>query len=84
MKKKYNPYPIWLTFPSIFFSAAFYLFPIVLGIGLAFTSWSFHNLEMKFIGLENFRSVLKDPDFFVSVQHTLRYAIRAASAGRDL
>lgn len=75
MKKKYNPYPIWLTFPSIFFIATFYLFPIVLGIGLAFTSWSFHNLEMKFIGLENFRSVLKDPDFFVSVQHTLRYAI---------
>ena len=75
MKKKYNPYPIWLTFPSIFFIAAFYLFPIVLGIGLAFTSWSSHNLEMKFIGLENFRSVLKDPDFFVSVQHTLRYAI---------
>lgn len=75
MKKKYNPYPIWLTIPSIFFIAAFYLFPIVLGIGLAFTSWSFHNLEIKFIGLENFRSVLKDPDFFVSVQHTLRYAI---------
>ena len=75
MKKKYNPYPIWLTFPSIFFIAAFYLFPIVLGIGLAFTSWSFHNLEMKFIGLENFRSVLKDPDFFVSVQHTLLYAV---------
>lgn len=75
MKKKYNPYPIWLTFPSIFFIAAFYLFPIVLGIGLAFTNWSFHNLEMKFIGLENFRSVLKDPDFFVSVQHTLRYAV---------
>lgn len=74
-KKRYNPYPVWMTYPSIFFIAAFYLFPIVLGIGLAFTGWNFYNLEeIKFVGLDNFRSAIRDPDFILSVKHTLKYA----------
>ncbi len=52
------------------------LIPAVMGLYYSLTNWNGINPGHRFIGLENFRELFSsDPDFWISMQFTLRYVI---------
>jgi multiple sugar transport system permease protein len=53
------------------------LYPFVLGVYYAFLNYSAVNPNPVFVGFENFRNVLSDPEFWHSVRVTATYAIAA-------
>lgn len=52
----------------------FTLIPIIFSFLLAFTEWDSFS-PAKFIGLENFRNMLKDENFWISLKNTIYYTI---------
>jgi multiple sugar transport system permease protein len=53
------------------------LYPFFLGVYYAFLNYSAVNPNPTFVGLQNFKNVLSDPEFWHSVQVTVTYAIAA-------
>jgi multiple sugar transport system permease protein len=53
------------------------LYPFFLGVYYAFLNYSAVNPNPTFVGLQNFKNVLSDPEFWHSVQVTVTYAIVA-------
>jgi len=61
-----------LVFPSVFIILALILYPIVYNIYLSFFDVNLHG-NNTFVGLENHRTVLMDPEFWKSVLTTIIY-----------
>lgn len=59
--------------PYYVFFLMFVLFPIVVNIGLSFTDFNLKSID--FIGLDNYKSLMKDSLFWISVKNTLLYVI---------
>lgn len=59
--------------PYYIFFLLFVLFPIVVNIFLSFTDFNLKSIS--FVGLENYRMMLKDVLFWKSVQNTLIYVV---------
>jgi len=58
--------------PTIILVFGFTYYPIVRGIGVAFQNYSLFNLtDVRFIGLDNFRTVLAAPQFDTIVKNTV-------------
>ncbi|PHV70314.1 ABC transporter permease [Sporanaerobium hydrogeniformans] len=51
------------------------LIPIIMGIGYSFTSWNGISSQIDFVGLDNYKAVFKDKDFFNSFLFTAKFAI---------
>lgn len=68
-KKKY----IYLTFPAVFLMIAFIGLPFINAIRLSFFKWNGYSQSMKFIGVENFTSLLQDKVFWRTLVNTLIY-----------
>lgn len=45
--------------------------PTILGMGYSFTNWSGSASNLKFVGLDNYRRVLRDPTFYVAIRNTV-------------
>ncbi len=63
-----------LVFPSVFIIMSLILYPIVYNIYLSFFDVNLHGGN-TFIGLENHRTVLLDPEFWRSVATTVIYVL---------
>lgn len=61
--------------PAILFVAAFLYAPIAFSVGLSFSSWNFISPDINFIGFENYRRVLLDPNFQDAAYNTLLYCV---------
>jgi ABC-type sugar transport system permease subunit len=60
-----------MIMPFYIFFAVFVIIPIIMNIGLSFTNYNL--TQMTFIGLNNYRNLLTDKFFWVSLQNTLIY-----------
>ncbi len=60
--------------PALIGTFIFIIIPIFCSFALSFTEWDLLN-EIKFVGLENYKSVLSEPDFLQIFANTFVYAI---------
>ena len=73
--KKTNIIPIlFFIGPISFFILAFTLFPTVMNFWLSFTKWDGVTLPV-FVGIENYRKLVVDPDFWLSFWNTIKYVV---------
>lgn len=68
----------WAAFlfiiPSLIGFIAFFAFPTIRGFILSFTDWDLLS-QQNYVGLENYRELFKDPDFWNSVKVTTSYVL---------
>lgn len=76
MKKDYQNNFCGLLFvlPAFIGTFIFIIIPIFCSFALSFTEWDLLN-EIKFIGLENYKIILKEPIFIQILANTLVYAL---------
>lgn len=73
-RNKYTPYLFLL--PNFFIFAIFIVIPAFFGFLYSLTKWDGIN-EVKFIGMDNFVEILKDPEFWEVLVRTLTYSAGA-------
>lgn len=61
--------------PAFALLALFKLWPILRNLGLSFTSWDMMTADPRFIGLDNYRELFYDEDFWNSLIVTLEYSV---------
>lgn len=59
--------------PALLLLAVFMLYPLIQGIGLAFTNWNGYSPDRAFVGLDNFTRLLGDAAFQTALVNTLIY-----------
>ena len=76
MKKdcKNSIWGIYFVLPALIGTFIFIIIPIFCSFALSFTEWDLLN-EIKFIGLDNYKTVLTEPVFRQILVNTLVYAI---------
>jgi multiple sugar transport system permease protein len=68
---------IAFVLPAVVFFALFNFYPMGYALYLSFTRWDFLT-PATWIGIDNYTTLLGDPDFLFSLGITLRYTIEAA------
>ncbi|MFD6950607.1 sugar ABC transporter permease [Nocardiopsis sp. TSRI0078] len=66
---------LWFVLPFLAFYALFLLWPSVVGLGYAFTDRSLAGGETSFVGMDNWRESLTDPDLYGSLWNTLWFTV---------
>lgn len=61
--------------PALIILGIFVFYPIVYSIPLAFTNYSAVGGTTKFIGLDNFKRLMDDPDFWLSLKNSCIFVI---------
>ena len=72
MKKE--KFATWFILPAFIGTFIFIIIPIFCSFGLSFTEWDLLN-NIKFVGLENYKTVLTQKEFISILINTLVYAI---------
>ena len=75
MKKTNNLSAFILLFPAFFCLFLFNFYPILRNFYLSFTSWDMVTGDPRFIGLENYLSLLSDSTFRVSFWNNIHYTV---------
>lgn len=60
--------------PNLLGFLIFSLIPIIASLGLSFYSWDLLSSPV-FVGLDNFRMLLRDPDFWAALTHTFAFIV---------
>lgn len=68
-----------LSAPMLVFLAALLVWPLILGVGTAFSRDRLSELEVTPAGLANFASLVSEPKFWTSLAFTIGYAIIVTS-----
>lgn len=67
--------------PAILMVSSFILYPAANAIWLAFTSTNLLNIKaQQFIGLDNFKNIFADPNFFAALKHSAIWVIGCVAA----
>ncbi len=62
--------------PALVLFAVFFIVPNVASFGLGFTDWSiFYFDEMRFIGLDNFKKLFTERNFWLAVRNTFYFSV---------
>lgn len=62
--------------PFLFFYVAFLVWPVILGLRMSFFNWSLVETgAYQFLGLENYRELFADPDFWSSLWHSVYFTL---------
>ncbi|WP_084626474.1 carbohydrate ABC transporter permease [Demequina aurantiaca] len=64
-----------LYIPALILFAIFMVYPLVSGIGLAFTDWNGYSAARSFVGFDNFSRLFTDPVFGQSLVNTFIYGV---------
>jgi len=67
--------PWWFAVPALLLFAFVVLVPSARGVYYAFTDWDGLDPQFSFIGLDNFVTMVDDPDALQAVWHTLLVAV---------
>ena len=62
---------LFLILPTIIIMVIFTLYPLLDGLWLAFTNTNLLSSSAQFIGLQNFRRLLSDSIFWLSLEHSI-------------
>ncbi len=74
-KMQHKAYPLWLSIPGILIYTVFFIVPIIAAFGYSFTNWNLNNMnQARWVGLNNFISLLQDEVFLRSICNTLLFA----------
>ena len=68
----YAPY-LFLT-PTIIMMIIFLVYPVIAAFRISFFDWNLMSEDRFFIGLQNYRTVLTDGAFWISVSTTVKFA----------
>lgn len=84
-KGEQRPYVVAIT-PAAILLSAFFIFPALWVIYTSTTSLSLTNFSAgaQFVGLENYRRLWNNPDFFKFVKNTVVFTVGAAMIGQTL
>ena len=74
MNNKDNNCGIYFILPAIVGTFIFIIIPIICSFSLSFTQWDLLN-EIKFVGLENYKSIFNEKVFLQILINTVVYAI---------
>ena len=66
-------YPYWFYLPAAIVFGVFFIVPTVLAFYFSFTRWTL--FDSTFIGLDNYRVFMKDPQLVAGLRNTLIYAV---------
>ncbi|MHA6483245.1 carbohydrate ABC transporter permease [Paenibacillus sp. strain BS8-2] len=64
-----------LTLPSIFFFGLFFALPVFASFLFSFTNFNGLNLNLEFVGLNNFKLLLSDPSFYHGIKNSFIFAL---------
>lgn len=71
-----NMYPLYFSFFALFVYFVFSFFPSLLGIFFAFTDWNSFSDEVNFVGLDNFKNILKaSTQYMLYIRNTFQFTI---------
>ena len=62
---------LFLILPTVIIMVIFTLYPLLDGLSLAFTNTNLLSSSAQFIGLQNFRRLLSDDIFWLSLEHSI-------------
>ena len=65
----------FLYLPALILFAVFMVYPLMSGIGLAFTNWNGYSEARAFVGFDNFSRLFTDPVFLRALGNTFIYGI---------
>lgn len=69
-------YPVWFLFPAGIIFLIFFVIPNLASFGLAFTDWTlFFFDDFHFNGLDNFRRLFAEKNFWLCIRNTFYFAI---------
>lgn len=75
-QKKDQQFGILMALPAMVFLACLFVFPIIYSFGASFTNYKLvGNSSISFIGLQNYFTAFKDPNFFNSLKVTILITI---------
>ena len=61
--------------PTLIIVSVFVVFPIIFSFYLSFHEWNMFSATRAFVGLENYKRLVTDPEFWAVFKHTLIYTI---------
>ena len=61
--------------PFLLAYTAFLIFPVLLGLRMSFYNASLVGTDSQFLGLANYRELFGDPDFWISLWHTVLFTL---------
>lgn len=67
--------PFYFAIPALVVYGVFFITPIILNMGTAFTDWSTYHTDFKFIGLDNFRRMVQNGDPIHITKNTIFFTI---------
>jgi multiple sugar transport system permease protein len=67
--------PYALLLPALALLSAVVVYPVGYGLWLAFNEKSLLSLDATFVGIDNFRELLSDNVFLMSVRHTVQWTV---------
>ncbi|SET62232.1 carbohydrate ABC transporter permease [Lacrimispora sphenoides] len=73
---KNKVYPIWFAVAALLVYSILFVLPGVVGIGYSFTDWSSYSDSLKFVGLENFKTVFSAKENYLKIiKNTLAFTL---------
>ena len=76
MKKRFDYFPYLMSFPAVLVISIICFYPLFQGIYMSFTTTRLTEPDvMRFIGLDNFRRLLVDRQFWQALRFTIEYTL---------
>lgn len=69
-----NKYPLYFSFPALAVFLLFFISPTLIGFYYSFTDWNINAPNIKFIGLGNYKELMKEPRLVTAFSNTLIFA----------
>ena len=81
LQNKSNTITAWMfILPAILGTFIFIIIPVICSFSFSFTEWDLLN-DIKFVGINNYKSILTDPVFWEMLKNTFVYAISVSVFG---
>lgn len=68
-------YPKYLLLPVVLIFTVFFILPAIGGVVISLTNWDITKSGMDFVGLRNYKNILRDSFFKQSIKNTLLFAV---------
>ena len=62
-----------LTLPAVVLFVSFVVVPIISGINISFTNWNGYSQSYSYVGFDNYRKMVTDPQMWTAFRNTLIY-----------
>ena len=61
--------------PALIFFVVFIFYPFVKGVRISFLEWNGYSQNSRWVGLDNYKRMFADPDFYTTVKNTFIYGV---------